>query len=129
MAALRALVMAPLVVESTVFGVLVTARLAPQSFSSGECEFLRQLSEHVALAAHQTQLYGALQHAYEELRQSQKTAVQQERLRAGANGQRHCPRYQQRHFAGVPVHRVAARDRARPERQCARQPRDHQARD
>lgn len=79
---LRALVMAPLVVESTVFGVLVTARLAPQSFSSGECEFLRQLSEHVALAAHQTQLYGALQHAYEELRQSQKTAVQQERLRA-----------------------------------------------
>lgn len=79
---LRALVMAPLLVESTVFGVLVTARLGPSSFSSGECEFLRQLSEHVALAAHQTQLYGALQHAYEELRQSQKTAVQQERLRA-----------------------------------------------
>ena len=79
---LRALVMAPLLVEATVFGVLVTARLAPASFSSGECEFLRQLSEHVALAANQTQLYGALQHAYEEMRQSQKSAVQQERLRA-----------------------------------------------
>ncbi|NHZ93049.1 HAMP domain-containing protein [Massilia sp. CCM 8733] len=79
---LRALVMAPLLVESTVFGVLVTARLAPSSFSSGECEFLRQLSEHVALAANQTELYGALQRAYEDLRQSQKTAVQQERLRA-----------------------------------------------
>ncbi|NHZ80182.1 response regulator [Massilia sp. CCM 8695] len=79
---LRSLVMAPLLVESTVFGVLVTARFSPNSFSSGECEFLRQLSEHVALAANQTQLYGALQLAYEEMRQSQKSAVQQERLRA-----------------------------------------------
>lgn len=79
---LAALVMAPLLVESTVFGVLVTARHAASSFSSGECEFLRQLSEHVALAANQTQLYTALQHAYEEMRQTQKAAVQQERLRA-----------------------------------------------
>lgn len=79
---LAALVMAPLLVENTVFGVLVTARLAPDSFNSGECEFLRQLSEHVALAANQTQLYQALQHAYEEMRQNQKAAVQQERLRA-----------------------------------------------
>ncbi|MES2015583.1 MAG: ATP-binding protein [Pseudomonadota bacterium] len=79
---LEALVMAPLLVENTVFGVLVTARHAANSFSSGECEFLRQLSEHVALAANQTQLYAALQHAYEEMRQTQKAAVQQERLRA-----------------------------------------------
>ncbi len=80
--ALAALVMAPLLAESQVFGVLVTARLAANSFNSGECEFLRQLSEHVALAANQSQLYQALQQAYEELHQSQKTAVQQERLRA-----------------------------------------------
>ena len=79
---LGALVMAPLLVESTVFGVLVTARHAAHSFSSGECEFLRQLSEHVALAANQTQLYAALQRAYEEMRQTQKSAMQQERLRA-----------------------------------------------
>ena len=79
---LRGLVMAPLQVENTVFGVLVAARHAANSFSSGECEFLRQLSEHVALAANQTRLYLALQHAYEEMRQTQKTAVQQERLRA-----------------------------------------------
>ncbi|MES2152061.1 MAG: ATP-binding protein [Pseudomonadota bacterium] len=79
---LAALVMAPLLVENTVFGVLVCARHAAHSFSSGECEFLRQLSEHVALAANQTQLYAALQHAYEEMRQSQKSAMQQERLRA-----------------------------------------------
>lgn len=79
---LHALVVAPLRAESRVFGVLVAARRQPQSFSSGDCEFLRQLSEHVALAAHQAQLYDALQRAYENLRQSQEAVVQQERLRA-----------------------------------------------
>jgi signal transduction histidine kinase len=79
---LRALVVAPLRAESRVFGVLVAARREPESFSSGDCEFLQQLSEHVALAAHQAQLYDALQRAYEGLRQSQETVVQQERLRA-----------------------------------------------
>jgi PAS domain S-box-containing protein len=79
---LRALVVAPLVVESHVFGVLVAARQQPRSFSSGECEFLRQLSEHVALAAHQAQLYAALQQAYDDLRQTQRAVMQQERLRA-----------------------------------------------
>jgi signal transduction histidine kinase/HAMP domain-containing protein/ActR/RegA family two-component response regulator len=79
---LRALVVAPLRAESQVFGVLVAARRAPESFASGDCEFLRQLSEHVALAAHHAQLYDALQRAYEDLRHSQETVVQQERLRA-----------------------------------------------
>lgn len=79
---LRALVMAPLLVESTVFGVLVVARQQPNSFSSGECEFLRQLCEHVALAANQAQLYTALQQAYDDLRQTQQSVMQQERLRA-----------------------------------------------
>ena len=53
-----------------------------RSFSSGDCEFLRQLSEHVALAAHQAQLYDALHQAYDDLRQSQQAVMQQERLRA-----------------------------------------------
>ncbi|WBL80956.1 response regulator [Bradyrhizobium xenonodulans] len=79
---LRAMVLAPLQVESRVFGVLVAARKEKESFSSGECEFLRQLSEHVALAAHQAQLHGALQQAYEDLRQTQQAVMQQERLRA-----------------------------------------------
>ncbi len=82
---LHSLVMAPLLTESRVFGVLITARYAPQAFSSGECEFLRQLSEHVALAAHQAQLYGTLQQAYDDLRQTQQAVMQQERL--GALGQ------------------------------------------
>jgi signal transduction histidine kinase/ActR/RegA family two-component response regulator/HAMP domain-containing protein len=79
---LRSLVAAPLLVESKVFGVLIVARRQTQSFSSGECEFLRQLSEHVALAAHQTQLYEALHQAYDDLRQTQQAVMQQERLRA-----------------------------------------------
>ena len=79
---LRSLVAAPLMVESKVFGVLVAARRQADSFSSGECEFLRQLSEHVALAAHQAQLYEALQQAYDDLRQTQQAVMQQERLRA-----------------------------------------------
>ncbi|NRR28628.1 response regulator [Oxalobacteraceae bacterium] len=79
---LHALVMAPLLAESTVFGVLVAARRHANSFSSGECEFLRQLSEHVALAANQAQLYSALQRAYDDIRQTQQSVMQQERLRA-----------------------------------------------
>ena len=81
-AGLHALVLAPLRVESRVFGVLVAARRNANSFSSGECEFLRQLCEQVALAAHQMQLYQALQQAYDEQRQTQAAVMQQERLRA-----------------------------------------------
>ena len=79
---LRALVAAPLLVENRLFGVLIAARREARSFSSDECEFLRQLSEHVALAAHQAQLHGALQIAYDDLRLTQQAVMQQERLRA-----------------------------------------------
>lgn len=81
-AGLRSLVAAPLLVESKVFGVFVATRREPASFSSAECDFLRQLSEHVALAAHQAQLYASLQQAYDDLRQTQQVVMQQERLRA-----------------------------------------------
>jgi signal transduction histidine kinase/CheY-like chemotaxis protein len=81
-AGLRSLVLAPLALESSVFGVLVAARRTPNSFSSTDCEFLKQLSEHTALASHQAQLYGALQRAYDDLRQSQQSVLQTERLRA-----------------------------------------------
>jgi signal transduction histidine kinase/CheY-like chemotaxis protein len=79
---LGAFVAAPLLFESQVFGVLVAARRESNSFSSGECEFLRQLSEHVALASHQSEVYSALQQAYDDLRQTQQAVMQQERLRA-----------------------------------------------
>jgi len=79
---LGSVVAAPLLVESKVFGLLIAARHQAQGFSSSDCEFLRQLSEHVALAAHQTQIYTALQQAYDDLRQTQQIVMQQERLRA-----------------------------------------------
>jgi signal transduction histidine kinase/ActR/RegA family two-component response regulator/uncharacterized membrane protein affecting hemolysin expression len=79
---LRSLVLSPLIVESHVFGVLVAARKGTERFSSMDCEFLRQLSDHAGLAAHQANLYGALQQAYEDIKHSQQTVMQQERLRA-----------------------------------------------
>ncbi len=79
---LHSLVLAPLLVESKVFGVLIAARSGNRGFSSTDCEFLRQLGAQVGLAAHQAQLYGALQRAYDDLRQSQENAMQHERLRA-----------------------------------------------
>ncbi len=81
-AGLHSLVIAPLLVEASVFGAFVAARRAPDAFSSGDCEFLMQLSGHVALASHQARLHGALRQAYDDLRQSQHTVMQQERLRA-----------------------------------------------
>jgi signal transduction histidine kinase/AmiR/NasT family two-component response regulator len=72
----------PLMVEEKLFGVLLAARIKSDAFSSGDCEFLRMLSEHVALAAHQSQLHRELETAYNELRQTQATVLQQERLKA-----------------------------------------------
>src|SRR5204862_7041070 len=78
----RSAVAVPLLVENNLFGVLLTGRLAATSFSSGECEFLRTLSEHVALAAHQARLHSELETAYNDLRKTQQTVMQQERLKA-----------------------------------------------
>lgn len=81
-AGLASLVLAPLQADRKVFGVLVVARCQPQGFSSTDCEFLHQLSEHVALAANQVNLYTTLQQAYDELRLSQAQVTKQERLQA-----------------------------------------------
>lgn len=81
-AGLYSVIAAPLLVETKVFGVLVVARRNANAFSNPDGEFVRQLSEHVALAAHQTQIHSALQEAYTELRQTQQSILQQERLRA-----------------------------------------------
>ena len=79
---LHSVVIAPLIAEGKLHGVILVAKRLSNGFSSGECEFLRQLSEHVALAAHQSGLRASLEHAYEDLQRTQRTMVQQERLRA-----------------------------------------------
>jgi len=79
---LRSLILVPLQSDRGQFGILVLARAASSAFSSADCEFLRQVGAHVALAARQMQLHEALQAAYDELRQTQQAVMQQERLRA-----------------------------------------------
>jgi signal transduction histidine kinase/DNA-binding response OmpR family regulator len=75
-------VAAPLHGEQGVMGMLVAARRAAHAFEAGEIEFLRQLSQHIALAVRQTQLHESLWTAYDELRQTQQAVLQQERLSA-----------------------------------------------
>jgi signal transduction histidine kinase/ActR/RegA family two-component response regulator/HAMP domain-containing protein len=81
-AGLASVVAVPLLVENELFGVLIAARVVADAFSAGESEFLRTLSEHVALAAHQAQLHEQLEKAFNELRQTQQVVMQQERLKA-----------------------------------------------
>ncbi len=78
----RSAVAVPLMVEEKLFGILIAVRLKAEGFSSGDAEFLRMLSEHVALAAHQARLHTDLGKAYNELRRTQATILQQERLKA-----------------------------------------------
>ena len=54
---LRSLVIGPLLMEAKVFGALILARRDVDGFTSTDCEFVKQLCEHVALAAHQAQLH------------------------------------------------------------------------
>jgi signal transduction histidine kinase/ActR/RegA family two-component response regulator len=75
-------VTAPLMVEGKVFGLLMLLRQKADGFSPEELEFIRGLSAHVALAVRQAQLYFDLRKAYDELRQTQQTILQQERLKA-----------------------------------------------
>jgi len=79
---LESAVISPLLIEGKLFGILISTRQKPEGFGSGECEFLRMLSEHVALAAHQARLHTELQEAYNELRQTQQNVLQEDRLRA-----------------------------------------------
>lgn len=80
-AGLGALVISPLTVEKDTVGVLAVARLRPDSFSSSDCEFQRQLSEQIALAWRHAQLYDNLLKAYDDLRLTQAAVAQQDRLR------------------------------------------------
>ena len=81
-AGLRSGVGVPLIVEDNVLGILTAIRRLVDGFSSEEREFLQQVAEHVALAAHHARLMENLQKAYDDLRWTQEAVMQQERLRA-----------------------------------------------
>ncbi|WP_275271060.1 PAS domain-containing protein [Limnobacter sp. P1] len=82
LAGLDSMVIAPLMHESKVLGIITTARKGLDAFSPDELEFLRQLAEHVGLALAQTELLRELQEAYQNLQRTQQLVLQQERLRA-----------------------------------------------
>lgn len=79
---LKSVVMAPLQSDNKVAGMLVAARREAGGFSSTDCEFLLQLSTHIALAARHADLHASLQRAYGDLRASQQAVMRHERLRA-----------------------------------------------
>jgi len=81
-AGLLTLALAPLNVDATAAGIFIAARRDRDSFTSADCEFLRLLSQHVALAGRQARLLADLERAYNEIRQTQSAVMQQERLRA-----------------------------------------------
>jgi PAS domain S-box-containing protein len=81
-AGVGSMVLAPLRSEQTTYGVLLAGRKSVHGFTSTDCEFLGQLSEHVALAMRQAQLHHSLQAAFDELRRTQQAVLQHERLRA-----------------------------------------------
>ena len=82
MVGIRSVLAMPLTTGDRVMGVVLVGRRRVNGFSGDEAEFLGNLAEHVALAAHQTHLYDTLQRAYEDLRTTQQAITQQERLQA-----------------------------------------------
>jgi signal transduction histidine kinase/ActR/RegA family two-component response regulator len=72
----------PLFLDGKMFGLLIFMRRGLDRFDAPECEFIRSLSTHVALAVRQAQLYQDLQKAYNELHKTQQAVMQQERLKA-----------------------------------------------
>ena len=81
---LRAIVAAPLRAEGALLGVIIAGRREPDSFSGGECEFLRQLSERLAIAVLQGEFPESLQAAYDYLHLTQPAAAREAAQGAGA---------------------------------------------
>ena len=75
-------VILPLLAERKLLGAMILARRTTEAFCSRDLEFFDVVGEQVALAARQAQLHSELRKAYEELRTTQQTALQQERLKA-----------------------------------------------
>lgn len=71
-----------LTVADRPFGVLAVYRQAAYGFSPADLNFLQALGEHVSLAVQHARILEDLRRAYEDLRQTQRVVMQQERLRA-----------------------------------------------
>jgi signal transduction histidine kinase/ABC-type amino acid transport substrate-binding protein/ActR/RegA family two-component response regulator len=72
----------PLAVRSVRFGIIGMFFKQPVTFNEYQTSFLNGLGEQVALAAQNRKLYKELEQSYNELKQTQKTVMEQERLNA-----------------------------------------------
>jgi len=78
---LRSVVGVPLQTSEEVLGILLVARQGTDAFRSEEVRFLRQVSDHCALAIRHVRLLLELRTIYEDLRRMQEQAMLNERLR------------------------------------------------
>ncbi|GBC85593.1 Blue-light-activated protein [bacterium HR11] len=81
-AGIHSVVTVPLLVDGRLFGLLAVFQPTAYAFSPADLGFLQALGEHVALAIQHARILEDLQRAYEDLRQTQRAVMQQERLRA-----------------------------------------------
>ena len=79
---LRSAVLVRLQAEDRLFGLLTVGRFRPWAFSNGSGEFLTQLADNVAIAVFQAELHRELEAAYLDLRTTQQSALERDRLRA-----------------------------------------------
>ncbi len=79
---LHSVLINPLMNNAEVLALAVVARFDKHAFSDDERAFVSQLSEHITIALIHASLLKELQHAYDDLKQTQDLILQQERLRA-----------------------------------------------
>lgn len=78
----RSAIACPIHVGKDFLGFLLAFREKPNSFTKEEFTFLQRVTNHLAIALYNAQLFEELQRAYDELRQAQALLIQQERFKA-----------------------------------------------
>ncbi|WP_408080048.1 PAS domain-containing protein [Sphingomonas plantiphila] len=72
----------PILVDDVPYGVMIAGRGDSAAMTSTECEFFKQLVDHIGLSVQQSIMLEALQRTVEDLKMSQASAVARERLAA-----------------------------------------------
>lgn len=76
------LISVPINIDGSAWGTLTVGFREAHAPTPEQAEFLEAIASHLATAVKNAQLYTQLQAAYDELRETQRKAIQQERLRA-----------------------------------------------
>jgi len=78
----RSVVLLPVALDNTRMATVVLAARRPLDLTEHETGFLRNLADVLALALHNRELYQTLERSYQRLKQAQRLALDQERLKA-----------------------------------------------